>query len=57
MRWGVAEVWLLFIGPGRRSASGVGAPSNHRPVTGEETRGCTPFYEGKRRGGDDASDA
>jgi hypothetical protein len=62
MQHGVTEVWLLFIRPGRwwrggrQSASGVGAPSNNRLVTGEETRGGTPFYEGKRRGGDNALD-
>jgi hypothetical protein len=63
MRWSVAEVWLPFIGSGRRWRGGVGrrsadgggggAPSNHRP--GGETIGHTPFYEGKRRGFDSAS--
>jgi hypothetical protein len=56
-------VWLPFIGSGRRwrggvgrrSAGGGGAPSNHRLVTGGETIGRTPFYEGKRRGFDSAS--
>jgi hypothetical protein len=44
-------------GEGTRLASGINAPSNHRLVTGEELRGRTPFYDGKRRGGDDTSDA
>jgi hypothetical protein len=55
---GVAALYMLGEAvEGRRSASGVGAPTNHRPVTGEETRGQTPFYAGGQLAVEQSGDA
>jgi hypothetical protein len=68
-KWSLLWEWKIsanvvlgapFIGSGRWSAEWK--PAVMRAFkwwsdTGEETTGRDPFYEGKRRGSDDASDA